>query len=133
MVQSLPIPQTWMPSAEEHHSPRVLNIGGRESSAIMAPALHPQACTQGERPVSEPVSEPKIAQKSPYPVAVEAGKSYFWCSCGLSANQPFCDGSHKTTDMTPVRYEAAESAIVYFCGCKHTGKPVLCDGSHARL
>ena len=83
--------------------------------------------------MSEPVSEPKIAQKSPYPVAFEAGKSYVWCACGLSANQPFGDGSHKTTDMTPVRYEAAESAIVYFCGCKHTGKPVLCDGSHARL
>ena len=79
------------------------------------------------------MSEPKIAQASPYPTPVEAGKSYFSCSCGLSANQPFCDGSHKATDMTPVRYDATESGVVYFCGCKHTGKPVMCDGSHSRL
>jgi CDGSH-type Zn-finger protein len=79
------------------------------------------------------MSEPTIAQKGPYPVQVEAGKSYFWCSCGLSANQPFCDGSHKTTDMTPVKFEATESKTVYLCGCKHTANPVLCDGSHSRL
>jgi CDGSH-type Zn-finger protein len=79
------------------------------------------------------MSEPNIAQKGPYPVEVEAGKSYFWCSCGLSANQPFCDGSHKTTDHTPVKFEATESKTVYFCGCKHTASPVMCDGSHAKL
>jgi CDGSH-type Zn-finger protein len=79
------------------------------------------------------MSEPHIAQKGPYPVEVEAGKSYYWCSCGLSANQPFCDGSHKTTDRTPVKFEASESKTVYFCGCKHTASPVLCDGTHASL
>jgi CDGSH-type Zn-finger protein len=79
------------------------------------------------------MSEPKIAQKGPYPVDVEAGKSYYWCSCGLSANQPFCDGSHKLTDHTPVKFEATESKTVYFCGCKHTAHPVTCDGSHAKL
>jgi CDGSH-type Zn-finger protein len=77
------------------------------------------------------MSEPKIAQKSPYPVEVEAG--YFWCSCGQSANQPFCDGSHKGTDFTPVKFEATESKTVYFCGCKHSKNPPLCDGSHAKL
>ena len=79
------------------------------------------------------MSEPNIAQKGPYPVQVEAGKSYYWCSCGLSANQPFCDGSHKTTDHTPVKLEATETKTVYLCGCKHTASPVFCDGSHAKL
>jgi CDGSH-type Zn-finger protein len=79
------------------------------------------------------MSEPKISQTSPYPVEVEAGKSYFWCSCGQSANQPFCDGSHKGTDFTPVKFEATESKTVYFCGCKHSKNPPLCDDSHAKL
>jgi CDGSH iron-sulfur domain-containing protein 3 len=77
--------------------------------------------------------EAKIAQKGPYPVELEAGKSYFWCSCGLSANQPFCDGSHKTTDHTPVKFEATESGTAYLCGCKHTANPVFCDGTHSTL
>jgi CDGSH-type Zn-finger protein len=77
--------------------------------------------------------EPTIAQKSPYPVAVEAGKSYYWCSCGRSVGQPFCDGSHKGSGFTPVKFEATESKTVYFCGCKHSANPVFCDGSHAKL
>jgi CDGSH-type Zn-finger protein len=79
------------------------------------------------------MSDARIAQTGPYPVEVEAGKSYFWCSCGLSANQPFCDGSHKTTSLTPIRMEATESTTIYFCGCKHTATPPFCDGSHSRL
>jgi CDGSH iron-sulfur domain-containing protein 3 len=55
------------------------------------------------------MSEPRITQKGPYPVQVEAGKSYYWCSRGLSATQPFCDGSHKTTDRTPVKLDATPS------------------------
>ncbi len=77
--------------------------------------------------------EPTIPQKSPCPVAVEAGKTYHWCACGLSANQPFCDGSHKGSGLTPVKYEATESKTVYFCGCKHSANPPLCDGSHKKL
>jgi CDGSH iron-sulfur domain-containing protein 3 len=79
------------------------------------------------------MSEPTIAQKSPYGVAVEAGKSYYWCSCGKSANQPFCDGSHKGTGFTPVKFEATETKTVHFCGCKHSAHPVLCDGKHKSL
>ncbi len=77
--------------------------------------------------------EPTIAQKSPYPVEVEAGKTYRWCACGLSANQPFCDGSHRGGEFTPVKFEATETKTLYFCGCKHTATPVLCDGSHSKL
>jgi CDGSH-type Zn-finger protein len=74
-----------------------------------------------------------IAQKSPYPVAVEAGEVYFWCACGRSATQPFCDGSHKGGPFAPVKFTATESTTVYFCGCKHSAKSPLCDGSHQRL
>jgi CDGSH-type Zn-finger protein len=79
------------------------------------------------------MSEPVIAQESPYPVAVEAGKSYFWCACGKSVTQPFCDGSHKDTGFKPVKFDATESKTVYFCGCKHTAHPPMCDGSHTEL
>jgi CDGSH-type Zn-finger protein len=79
------------------------------------------------------MSDPVIPQKSPYPVQVDAGKSYFWCACGKSANQPFCDGSHKGGEFTPVKFEATETKTVYFCGCKHTANPVMCDGTHKNL
>jgi CDGSH iron-sulfur domain-containing protein 3 len=76
---------------------------------------------------------PIIAQKAPYPVEVEAGKSYFWCACGRSSKQPFCDGSHKVTSFTPVKYTAETSKTVWFCGCKASGKTPLCDGTHKTL
>jgi len=79
------------------------------------------------------MADPQIPQKSPYGVDVEAGRSYFWCSCGKSAKQPFCDGSHADTEFTPVKYEAQESKKLFFCGCKFTKGQPLCDGSHNAL
>ena len=73
------------------------------------------------------------AQKSPYAVAVEAGKSYYWCACGRSATQPFCDGSHKGTGLAPTPFKADASKTVYFCGCKASAKAPMCDGSHSHL
>ena len=76
------------------------------------------------------MSDPVRAGDAPIPVEVEAGKSYFWCSCGKSDGQPFCDGSHKDTEFTPMKYEAEESKKLFFCACKATKGQPLCDGSH---
>jgi CDGSH iron-sulfur domain-containing protein 3 len=75
----------------------------------------------------------QIAQKGPYPVEVEAGKTYYWCRCGRSGTQPFCDGSHKGSEFSPTAYTPELAGTVYFCGCKHSGNGALCDGTHKRL
>jgi CDGSH iron-sulfur domain-containing protein 3 len=79
------------------------------------------------------MSEPVIAARAPIAVEVEAGKTYWWCTCGRSAKQPFCDGSHKGTDFAPMKYEAESTGKQWFCACKHTTKAPLCDGSHKAL
>ena len=79
------------------------------------------------------MAEPNIAQKAPFPVDVTAGKKYFWCACGKSTTQPFCDGSHSDTEFTPLAYEADKDRTLYFCGCKRTAGAPLCDGTHNSL
>ncbi len=79
------------------------------------------------------MADPVVAQKAPYKVSLEAGKDYWWCACGQSKNQPFCDGSHKGSCCTPVKWTAEEAGRKFFCGCKHTKHPVFCDGSHKAL
>ena len=78
-------------------------------------------------------NKPIVAAKEPFAVEVEAGKKYFWCTCGRSAKQPFCDGSHKDTDFAPLAWEADSSGTKYFCGCKATDRAPFCDGSHSKL
>ena len=79
------------------------------------------------------MAEPVMAQKSPYAFDVQEGRTYWWCACGLSKRQPFCDGSHKGSEFSPREYKAEASRTVYFCGCKRSGKTPLCDGAHNRL
>ena len=79
------------------------------------------------------MSTARIAQKAPYSVELEAGKTYYWCSCGESKNQPFCDGSHKTTTFTPLAYAADKTGTAWLCGCKQSAKAPLCDGNHRTL
>ena len=75
---------------------------------------------------------PEAPQKSPYVLELDAG-TYWWCACGRSKTQPFCDGSHKGSTFNPVKLELAKKTKVALCGCKHTAKPPYCDGTHTKL
>ena len=78
--------------------------------------------------------EPKIAKKGPYVMDMQPGK-YYWCSCGHSEKQPFCDGAHErlAEGMTPVETEIVYPKTVAWCGCRRTAKPPFCDGTHNKL
>ncbi len=78
-------------------------------------------------------SNPVIAKKGPYVVELEADKDYYWCTCGRSENQPFCDGSHKETHLEPMKFSVDESKKYGLCGCKHTKNGPFCDGGHSKL
>lgn len=79
------------------------------------------------------MSEPAIGGRASIPVEVEAGKTYWWCACGQSKSQPFCDGSHKGTAFSPVEWTADATKKAFFCACKRTKNSPLCDGSHKQL
>jgi CDGSH-type Zn-finger protein len=79
------------------------------------------------------MDQPNIAGRGPIAVQVEAGKTYFWCSCGRSPTQPFCSGAHQGSSFEPIEYVAQRAALVYFCTCKHSAKAPLCDGTHKTL
>ena len=78
------------------------------------------------------MSEAKIAAKKPFIQTLESG-TYYWCSCGLSKNQPFCDGSHQGSEFTPIAFEIKETREVGLCQCKRTATPPFCDGKHKNL
>lgn len=78
------------------------------------------------------MQEPEIPKIGPYTLELGPG-TYWWCSCGRSQTQPFCDGSHNETDFTPVKVEMAKAEKVWLCGCKRSAKGPFCDGAHKRL
>ncbi len=77
--------------------------------------------------------KPVIAARRAFPVKVEKGRTYWWCACGRSRAQPFCDGSHEGTGFEPLEWTAESDGTVMFCGCKHTRTPPVCDGTHKTL
>lgn len=78
-------------------------------------------------------TKPVIAAEVPIKVELEQGKDYYWCRCGKSAKQPFCDGSHAGTDMMPKKFTAEKTGPAALCQCKASANPPFCDGSHAKL
>lgn len=78
------------------------------------------------------MSEPVIAKKGPYAMELAAGE-YWWCACGRSRNQPFCDGSHQGTGFEPMSFVLEEAQKVWLCGCKHSADKPFCDGAHKRF
>lgn len=79
------------------------------------------------------MSKPTVAANQPIPVDLKEGEEYYYCACGRSSNQPFCDGSHKGTAFTPKKFTAEKPGEAYLCRCKQTGNPPYCDGSHAQV
>ena len=78
------------------------------------------------------MAEPVIAQKASYPVDLTPG-DYWWCACGQSKKQPFCDGSHKGTEFTPMKFTVTQAETKRLCGCKHSKNAPFCDGTHKSL
>jgi len=79
------------------------------------------------------MSNPVIANNSPVKVALEQGKKYYYCMCGRSSNQPFCDGSHKGSEFSPMAFECDTSKDYYLCRCKRSNNKPYCDGSHKQF
>lgn len=79
------------------------------------------------------MAKPLIANNKPVKVSLEKGQEYYFCRCGRSAKQPFCDGSHKGTGITPLPFKAEQSSEEYLCACKHTGNAPFCDGTHKQF
>jgi CDGSH iron-sulfur domain-containing protein 3 len=78
------------------------------------------------------MDDPVVAQKAPHELELEPG-TYYWCACGRSNSQPFCDGSHEGTGFEPKEFVIAEKQTVFLCGCKWTADPPFCDGAHESL
>ena len=96
------------------------------------PAAKDLVCQSPAGGYNRGMSEPVIAQKFPYVQDMQPG-SFYWCACGKSKNQPFCDGAHKGSGFAPLKVDLAATKKVAWCGCKHSKNGAFCDGSHSKL
>ena len=79
------------------------------------------------------MAEPEIYATEPMAVELAKDQTYYWCTCGKSAQQPYCDGSHKGSDFTPLPFNAEQGGQAYLCACRQTSNPPYCDGSHKKI
>ena len=79
------------------------------------------------------MEKPIVADNNPAKASLEEGKEYFYCKCGRSKKQPFCDGSHTGTSFEPMKFTAEATTQKWLCACKHTKNPPYCDGSHHKF
>jgi CDGSH-type Zn-finger protein len=114
----------------EHAARRAVQAGGTATRFVAWADTPRRGAASRSASMSD---QPVVAGKAPIKIAVEAGKDYWWCSCGKSAKQPFCDGSHKGSSFAPMKYTADKTGDAWFCACKGTGKSPLCDGAHKKL
>ncbi len=79
------------------------------------------------------MTKPIVADNKPIPVELVKGKAIYFCTCGRSSNQPFCDGSHSGTELAPIEFIPEKDETGYLCACKHTSNAPFCDGSHSQF
>jgi CDGSH-type Zn-finger protein len=103
-----------------------------EATAADPPPATAESAPAPEVPEPDPPLPPVVAKRGPCITNVSPG-TLWWCSCGRSQSQPFCDGSHKGTGLKPHQVDIAEAHRVAFCGCKHSQNPPYCDGNHSKL
>lgn len=105
-----------------------------KKTAYPSPRERPEEAVSDPKPLDAADSNTKvIAKRGAYHVGLEAGRTVYYCTCGRSANQPYCDGKHKGTPFNPLPHIPEKSVQAYFCGCKATKKAPFCDGSHQNL
>jgi CDGSH-type Zn-finger protein len=132
------VPFEYLYKAEEHHQNYYnRNTNGGYCQSIIEPKLKKvKAIFQSNLKLNNEnnkiMKKPNIPQKGPYVIKVPAG-TYAWCACGESKNQPYCDGSHKKTDLNPIIQIITEEKTVAWCGCKQSGNAPFCDGTHKSL
>jgi len=111
-----------------------LNYFDRSTSPLAGHCHRPKnnGCRSSDACYIAAMNEPKIAARTPYVRLTQPG-AFYWCSCGQSKRQPFCDGSHKGSLFSPLKVDVTEAKTVAWCGCKHSKNGAFCDGSHAKL
>lgn len=99
------------------------------------PTFYRSSSSSSGSPPAPLFHDPVVRSLTPLRLEVTEGATYFWCACGRTQTEPWCDGSHKVTTIRPVKWVAPKSGTASVCACRATRRPgrVLCDGSHAAV